>query len=149
MPVATARAYVCVLLPFWLEPQKLESTELSQLLHPTPQVLCTCFLHPHSQVGQLRPHFNTLPIPFTGIDLEMSTVANEIYMQYDFIPDSQLSVFAEAGYSVGSILEWLCVPTGVGNALLGQIGVHAVAHVSEVSYITLGEWEKVLAADSI
>ena len=79
----------------------------------------------------------------------MSAVASEIYNQFDFVPDSQLHVFAEAGYSVGSTPEWLLIPTDIGNAMLTEIDVNANAHVSELSYITPAEWETMLANPSI
>ena len=73
----------------------------------------------------------------------------ELYNQVDFVPPAKLAEWHANGDTVGAIMEWLLIPTDVGNALLAEIDVPASDHVSAISSIAPGEWEEVIARPSI
>ena len=68
-----------------------------------------------------------------------------MYNQHDFVPSEMYTSWAAHGNTIGSILEWLMLPTDVGNAVLSEVGVHAGDHVSVVAYVTPNEWETMIA----
>ena len=73
----------------------------------------------------------------------------ELYNQVDCVPPAKLAEWHANGDTVGAIMEWLLIPTGVGNALLAEIDVLASDHASAISSIAPGEWEEVIARPSI
>ena len=92
-----------------------------------------------------NPFFDILGLYGTG---SMASVF-ELYNQVDFVPPAKLAEWHASGDTVGAIMEWLLIPTDVGNALLAEIDVPASDHVSAISSIAPSEWEEVIARPAI
>ena len=75
--------------------------------------------------------------------------AGDSHSLRDFVPPSKLAEWHASGDTVGAIMEWLLIPTDVGNALLAEIDVPASDHVSAISSIAPSEWEEVIARPTI
>ena len=72
-----------------------------------------------------------------------------IYDQYDFIPNQLLMDFANTGYVLKPVFEWLSVPEDLAYAVVGTVGCQLEDHVSAIAFVLPSEWETMVTGADI
>ena len=91
--------------------------------------------------------FLVLTIPFKMAGVPAHILA--LYDQFDFIPDAIYSGWAEGGYTLGQIFEWLLIPVQIAAAVLTAVGTTVTSHVSELAHVSIQDFEAIIGSGDL
>ena len=83
------------------------------------------------------------PIPL--FEMANLTSVEQLYTQADFLPESVIGAWAEAGNTLGFIFDWLQIPQTLTNAVMTVVGGSVNDHLSVIAHTTVAEWESLIA----
>ena len=93
----------------------------------------------------------TLHSPFLSRSrwLASQPIFLHFYEQFDFIPDAIYSGWAEGGYTLGQIFEWLLIPVQIAAAVLTSVGTTVTSHVSELAHVSIQDYEAIIGSGDL